>query len=645
MNSNTRVENDPTYFDDPGPNDVEEGELPEEGEIMDDEEDERVHTDNRESSSSHRKSTSSTRTTEKVHSETTNNDSSSKQSSSLNVHESNTRKRHSSSPGVESYPPKRAAREPSPERFPPQLPPRRRQPWTEAILCKFFREGYCRDGDNCAYSHDAAHSNRKPELCKFYQQGFCKKGLACTLLHGEYPCKAFHQGKCDRSPCKYSHMPLNEYTQSIFDQMVQDEALAAQIVIPQQPARRKVLLPRPAPTAALPSTNPPAVNPVPEEKPIVESFDPMEDPDEKLLAEEAEPYPTFPQTQSTHQNPNGFSFGAMLEEMSNVKGAVEPTNPAGETWRAETVTPEERISPGNSKPELNTVYRLIPIADTDTDYDIDFLQKLSADRFKNDPRIQCFIQKQFDRASTMFGQNMPPIPQSTQDSSMTAVKVEKSAAARDPRMRPSSDPRQRPSAATTITHSPVSESLSVVPQIIETNFDVHAGIPLPSQPVTAMDEAHLKTLAEKQLQMIKGQSLQPESTQGGFGFPDTRYSDNRNYRSPPEHYNYERRDYPSGPRYDRGFDRGYNDSGSYESDYRSNRSNSRGAARGRGYYEGDRRDYHSKQNDRFDRWDSRGGADGYRRDRDKPSRSRMRSRSRSPRPSKSNEYQSPVARA
>ena len=553
------------------------------------------------------------------------------------------RKRQSASPGAESYPSKRAAREPSPERFPPQLPPRRRQPWTEAILCKFFREGYCRDGDNCAYSHDAAHSNRKPELCKFYQQGFCKKGLACTLLHGEYPCKAFHQGKCDRSPCKYSHMPLNEYTQGIFDQMVQDEALAAQIVIPQQPARRKVLLPRPAP--AVPSANPPAVTPVPEEKPIAEAFDPLEDPDEKLLAEEAESFPVFPPAQPTPQNQNGFSFGAMLEEMSNAKGAVESSTPAGETWRAETVTPEERVSPGNPKPELkNTVYRLIPIADTDTDYDIDFLQKLSADRFKNDPRIQSLIQKQFDRASSMFGQNMPPMPQPAPDSSMTAVKVEKSAA-RDPRMRPSSDPRQRPSAATTVTNSPGAEALTVVPQIIETNFDVHAGIPLPSQPVTAMNEDDLKTLAEKQLQMINGQGLQPESTQGGFGYSDSRYTDNRNYRSPPDNYNYERRDYSSGPRHERGFERGYNDYGSYDNDYRNNRSSSRGTSRGRGYYETDRRDYHSKQSDRFERWDSRGGADSYRRDRDKPSRSRMRSRSRSPRPSKSNEYQSPLARA
>ncbi|KAK0399237.1 hypothetical protein QR680_002955 [Steinernema hermaphroditum] len=115
--------------------------------------------------------------------------------------------------------------------------------WAERQICKFFREGYCRDGDNCNYSHDAADSMRKSELCKFYQHGYCKKGLQCPLLHGEFPCKAFHKGECSKEQCQYSHVALTEYTQGIFDQMMKDEELASKILIPQAPVKRKVLLP------------------------------------------------------------------------------------------------------------------------------------------------------------------------------------------------------------------------------------------------------------------------------------------------------------------------------------------------------------------------------------------------------------------
>uniref|UniRef100_A0A914UNL0 C3H1-type domain-containing protein n=1 Tax=Plectus sambesii TaxID=2011161 RepID=A0A914UNL0_9BILA len=110
-------------------------------------------------------------------------------------------------------------------------------------ICKFFREGFCRDGEQCTYSHDAADSVRKPELCKYYQQGYCKKALQCPLLHGEYPCKAFHKGECSKEQCPYSHVPLNDFTKPIFGQMMKDEELAARIHIPTGPTKRKVLLP------------------------------------------------------------------------------------------------------------------------------------------------------------------------------------------------------------------------------------------------------------------------------------------------------------------------------------------------------------------------------------------------------------------
>ncbi|VDK27392.1 unnamed protein product [Gongylonema pulchrum] len=140
--------------------------------------------------------------------------------------------------------------------------------WGDRQICKFFREGYCRDGDNCSYSHDATDSGRKAELCKFYQQGYCKKGLQCPLLHGEYPCKAYHKGECSKDRCKFSHLPLNSFTQPIFDQvggpvclvmcMMKDDELASRIAIPQGPLKRRVLLPG-GPSSSPPGATPSAV--------------------------------------------------------------------------------------------------------------------------------------------------------------------------------------------------------------------------------------------------------------------------------------------------------------------------------------------------------------------------------------------------
>ncbi|GMS96838.1 hypothetical protein PENTCL1PPCAC_19013 [Pristionchus entomophagus] len=138
-----------------------------------------------------------------------------------------------------------------------------RPAWMERHICKFFREGYCRDGDNCSYSHSAEDSKRRPEVCKFYLSGHCKKGLACHHLHGEFPCKAFHKGECTREPCQFSHQPLTDYTRPMFDQLMRDEQFT-QRMAPMQPAvRRRVLLPGgPVPGAGAPppvAANPAAV--------------------------------------------------------------------------------------------------------------------------------------------------------------------------------------------------------------------------------------------------------------------------------------------------------------------------------------------------------------------------------------------------
>uniref|UniRef100_A0A8R1DJR2 C3H1-type domain-containing protein n=1 Tax=Caenorhabditis japonica TaxID=281687 RepID=A0A8R1DJR2_CAEJA len=143
---------------------------------------------------------------------------------------------------------------------------------TDHQICKFFREGYCRDGDNCLYSHQAEDSLRRSVLCNFYANSFCKKGLQCLMLHGEFPCIEFHKGICKNNQCRFSHVPLTDYTRPIVDKALADEearqqqqapsyrqnpvanaaaaAAAANVMAP----RRRVLLPG---GPNLPQTSPP----------------------------------------------------------------------------------------------------------------------------------------------------------------------------------------------------------------------------------------------------------------------------------------------------------------------------------------------------------------------------------------------------
>uniref|UniRef100_A0AC34FPP5 C3H1-type domain-containing protein n=1 Tax=Panagrolaimus sp. ES5 TaxID=591445 RepID=A0AC34FPP5_9BILA len=536
--------------------DVEDGELPEEGEIMDDEEESQI-TETPAASESIEKPIAETLTAE---------------------NQSTSQKRGPSSPIGDPYATKRQALSPDV----PQLPPRRRQPWTEAILCKFFREGYCRDGETCAYSHNAAHSNRKPELCKFYQQGFCKKGLACTLLHGEYPCKAYHEGKCDKNPCKYSHMPLNDYTRAIFEQMVQDEALAAKIVIPMQPTKRKVLLRRPNPNA-----EPQMAKASPrreEQQPIAvladsaHDFDPSkfnseneivneaqpfvamtsaQDPDEQLVAdnssfmpENQKPYILSPEASNDVPDASGMSISDMLDQIT--EPPVDNSNVINLDDLMKSPIAHEQASISDtpqSPPKVakERMYRLIPLSESAPDYDISFLKKITSDRFKDDPRIQSIIQKQFDRASNMFGKNMPGPSKSPPQ--RTSLLGDRPASTKDPRMRAAPiDPRQRTLLQTPVNGPPHSQvPINGAPPA----FPINNGPMNTVQPVAAMDDAHFKSLVEKQLQMVNEFKLNDSD---GNNFNEQRYDEGQRGRFREEEEQYRDR---------RDFDRGYPDRGGY----------------------------------------------------------------------------------
>lgn len=43
------------------------------------------------------------------------------------------------------------------------------------------------------------------------------------MLHGEFPCKSFHKGQCNHDPCRFSHVPLTDYTRPIIEKILADE--------------------------------------------------------------------------------------------------------------------------------------------------------------------------------------------------------------------------------------------------------------------------------------------------------------------------------------------------------------------------------------------------------------------------------------
>lgn len=68
--------------------------------------------------------------------------------------------------------------------------------WTQSIVCRYFKNGTCREGVNCRYRHvqghrnDASineatstHSSAYIVTCRFFKQGICKYGSQCRYRH------------------------------------------------------------------------------------------------------------------------------------------------------------------------------------------------------------------------------------------------------------------------------------------------------------------------------------------------------------------------------------------------------------------------------------------------------------------------------
>ena len=156
---------------------------------------------------------------------------------------------------------------PEPRRMPgeplnqPNLPPER-----TGMICKFFREGSCRKGNNCDFAHlYPSEIKRKPELCKFYLGGFCIKGSDCDYLHEQFPCKFFHtSGICrNGDTCRFSHAPLDEDGRKMLD-----KAVAAWGAAQQQQGAQNFPPGQPPPPGEYPTPNGNGMQPTPPHQPM-----------------------------------------------------------------------------------------------------------------------------------------------------------------------------------------------------------------------------------------------------------------------------------------------------------------------------------------------------------------------------------------
>ncbi|KRZ78241.1 Zinc finger CCCH domain-containing protein 6 [Trichinella papuae] len=155
----------------------------------------------------------------------------------------------------------------------PALPARERADRRDRMLCRFFKEGFCREGDRCSYSHvsapatakrsppaNASSQNKRKELCKYFASGYCRNGRKCPYMHNDFPCKFFPIGDCRKGErCRYSHAINVDRVNSDFAKPVPPEEhlppLGSKIASVQLelPTRRKVLLNDPPKQAMLPT--------------------------------------------------------------------------------------------------------------------------------------------------------------------------------------------------------------------------------------------------------------------------------------------------------------------------------------------------------------------------------------------------------
>ena len=81
------------------------------------------------------------------------------------------------------------------------------------VECKYFKNGYCRRGQQCQYRHTARPYKRIE--CRDFQKGLCRRGRQCKYEHSQGPtpvrsrtpsCRDYNLGMCKRGyRCRYAH--------------------------------------------------------------------------------------------------------------------------------------------------------------------------------------------------------------------------------------------------------------------------------------------------------------------------------------------------------------------------------------------------------------------------------------------------------
>ncbi|KAF4678275.1 hypothetical protein FOL47_000002 [Perkinsus chesapeaki] len=99
----------------------------------------------------------------------------------------------------------------------------RRAAFTKIRLCKFYQQGLCWHGEQCAYAHGKSELRdapdlRKTKLCQQHRLGRCAKGENCIYAHSRAElrctpdlyktslCRFWLRGKCGAAEnCRHAH--------------------------------------------------------------------------------------------------------------------------------------------------------------------------------------------------------------------------------------------------------------------------------------------------------------------------------------------------------------------------------------------------------------------------------------------------------